>query len=361
MPEIASRPRARRSTATSRATPRCSSRSDCAAAAARHRRATWWRALGDGEGLVARLEVAGPGFVNVWLAEDRWQDSCDVIEARARFGRATGRRPKGPGGVRLRESHRSADPGPRPPGGARRLHRAPVRGTGWDVTREYYFNNGGRQMRVLGESVKRAHTSRRWVAPRRRLPKPLEDPRTLGRDGRRWLPVAFSPRTATRATTSSRSPQTLRERRTATPRGRAGEAAASAKPPRRDLRGDPRHPRIDLGIELRRLLQREVALRRGQARRGARRPARGRPRLRGGRRGLAPRDRARPRARPRAGEEHGEPTYLLPDIAYHREKFRRGFEKMIDVQGADHIEQFPYVRDGRHGRARLRRPTASSW
>ena len=26
--------------------------------------------------------------------------------------------------------------------------------TGWDVTREYYFNDGGRQMRVLGESVK---------------------------------------------------------------------------------------------------------------------------------------------------------------------------------------------------------------
>ena len=25
---------------------------------------------------------------------------------------------------------------------------------GWKVTREYYFNNGGRQMRVLGESVK---------------------------------------------------------------------------------------------------------------------------------------------------------------------------------------------------------------
>jgi arginyl-tRNA synthetase len=40
----------------------------------------------------------------------------------------------------------------------------------------------------------------------------------------------------------------------------------------------------------------------------------------------------------------GEPTYLLPDIAYHREKFRRGFDRVIDVQGADHIEQFPFVR-----------------
>ncbi len=40
----------------------------------------------------------------------------------------------------------------------------------------------------------------------------------------------------------------------------------------------------------------------------------------------------------------GEPTYLLPDIAYHREKYLRGFEAIIDVMGADHIEQFPFVR-----------------
>jgi arginyl-tRNA synthetase len=40
----------------------------------------------------------------------------------------------------------------------------------------------------------------------------------------------------------------------------------------------------------------------------------------------------------------GEPTYLLPDIAYHREKFRRGFELVVDVQGADHYGQFPFVR-----------------
>ena len=41
----------------------------------------------------------------------------------------------------------------------------------------------------------------------------------------------------------------------------------------------------------------------------------------------------------------GEPTYLLPDIAYHRDKFRRGFEIVIDVQGADHGDQFPFVRE----------------
>ncbi len=33
----------------------------------------------------------------------------------------------------------------------------------------------------------------------------------------------------------------------------------------------------------------------------------------------------------------GEPTYRLPDIAYHREKFRRGFQLLVDIFGADHI------------------------
>ncbi len=32
----------------------------------------------------------------------------------------------------------------------------------------------------------------------------------------------------------------------------------------------------------------------------------------------------------------GEYTYLLPDIAYHRDKFGRGWEHLIDVLGADH-------------------------
>jgi arginyl-tRNA synthetase len=32
----------------------------------------------------------------------------------------------------------------------------------------------------------------------------------------------------------------------------------------------------------------------------------------------------------------GEPTYLLPDLAYHREKFARGHQLLVDIWGADH-------------------------
>ncbi len=40
----------------------------------------------------------------------------------------------------------------------------------------------------------------------------------------------------------------------------------------------------------------------------------------------------------------GEPTYLLPDIAYHRDKFERGFDLLIDVWGADHHGYVPRMR-----------------
>ncbi|MDA0986932.1 MAG: arginine--tRNA ligase [Bacteroidetes bacterium] len=42
----------------------------------------------------------------------------------------------------------------------------------------------------------------------------------------------------------------------------------------------------------------------------------------------------------------GEPTYRLPDIAYHREKFVRGFDLLVDIFGADHIATIPDVLAG---------------
>ena len=39
----------------------------------------------------------------------------------------------------------------------------------------------------------------------------------------------------------------------------------------------------------------------------------------------------------------GEPTYRLPDTAYHRNKVERGFDLIIDVFGADHMDTYPDV------------------
>lgn len=42
----------------------------------------------------------------------------------------------------------------------------------------------------------------------------------------------------------------------------------------------------------------------------------------------------------------GEPTYRLPDIAYHVEKIRRGYDLMVTILGADHVEEYPDVLAG---------------
>jgi arginyl-tRNA synthetase len=41
---------------------------------------------------------------------------------------------------------------------------------------------------------------------------------------------------------------------------------------------------------------------------------------------------------------NGEPTYLTADIAYHWDKLQRGFERLIDVLGADHHGYVPRIR-----------------
>jgi arginyl-tRNA synthetase len=42
----------------------------------------------------------------------------------------------------------------------------------------------------------------------------------------------------------------------------------------------------------------------------------------------------------------GEPTYTLPDIAYHKNKLNRGFDLLVNVLGADHGTQYKVVQRG---------------
>jgi arginyl-tRNA synthetase len=43
---------------------------------------------------------------------------------------------------------------------------------------------------------------------------------------------------------------------------------------------------------------------------------------------------------------NGQPTYFLPDVAYHRNKWERGYRRVINVQGSDHHGTVDRVRAG---------------
>lgn len=45
----------------------------------------------------------------------------------------------------------------------------------------------------------------------------------------------------------------------------------------------------------------------------------------------------------------GEPTYRLPDIAYHADKLERGYDLVVDIFGADHQDTYPDVLAGVRG------------
>ena len=104
---------------------------------------------------VERVEIAGPGFINFFVTSTTSQSIVNrILEQADRFGRAT----VGQGG-RIQVEFVSANPtGP--------LHVGHGRGAaigatlanlldfvGYDVQREYYVNDAGRQMHILGTST----------------------------------------------------------------------------------------------------------------------------------------------------------------------------------------------------------------
>ncbi|HEY9214547.1 MAG TPA: arginine--tRNA ligase, partial [Ancylobacter sp.] len=104
---------------------------------------------------VARVDVAGPGFINIALEPVFWPR---VIAAALQAGTDFGRANVG-GGAKINVEYVSANPtGP--------MHVGHCRGAvfgdslanllafaGWDVTREYYINDAGGQVDVLAQSA----------------------------------------------------------------------------------------------------------------------------------------------------------------------------------------------------------------
>ena len=172
---------------------------------------------------------------------------------------------------------------------------------GHTVSREYYFNDAGSQIRLLGESVRARARN--------------EDVPEGGYQGDYVIDLA-------RSIPGAAAMDVWRARR-ARGRAAAGQDQGDARPLRRPLR---------------RLLQR------ADAARGLAERARARARLAAGARPRVPLDGAvwlrtttfgddKDRVLVRSG---GEPTYLAADVAYMLNKRERGFERQLLPVGADH-------------------------
>ena len=104
---------------------------------------------------VSHAEAAGPGFCNVTFTQDFWRATVADIEAAGKdYGKSIGG-----AGRRVLVEYVSANPtGPLHVGHGRgaavgdSLSRL-LRVAGYDVNTEYYINDAGRQMRLLGLSV----------------------------------------------------------------------------------------------------------------------------------------------------------------------------------------------------------------
>ncbi|MBS0211754.1 MAG: arginine--tRNA ligase [Proteobacteria bacterium] len=104
---------------------------------------------------VAKVEIAGPGFINLFLTDAAWQREIAGVLAQ---GHAYGRSDAGHG-VRAGVEYVSANPtGPLHVGHGRAaaigdtLARL-LDATGWQVVREFYYNDAGAQIDNLARSV----------------------------------------------------------------------------------------------------------------------------------------------------------------------------------------------------------------
>jgi arginyl-tRNA synthetase len=259
-------------------------------------------------------EIAGPGFVNFRLAPAFWQR---MLREALEQGEAYGRCDAG-AGRRVQVEFVSANPtGPLTVGHGRNavigdtLARL-LLASGWKVEREYYFNNAGRQMTVLAQSVRARYRE------------------LVGRDG------AF-PEDGYRGEYIRDIARDLLERRGE--RLEDDDLGVFRDAAEQAIFAVIRATQDRLGIAFDRYFDEDSLYRSGAIQRTldaleaaslvARRE--GAVWLRGEAVGL-PQDRV-------LVKSSGEPAYRLPDIAYHLDKLGRGLDLVVDVLGADHAAE----------------------
>jgi arginyl-tRNA synthetase len=252
---------------------------------------------------VERVEVAGPGFLNVFLAEEWFAAALqDVVEAGDRFGAGTPEQPErvlvefvsaNPTGPLTAASGRHAAYGDAL---ARTLELA-----GHAVDREYYFNDSGSQIDKLGESIR----------ARARGEEPPED----GYQGDYVAELAREIPNAAEAEVSELTRQGVE-------RVMAGiRRTLEAYRVHFDswflegslTEGDPSPVERALA-----LLEEHGHLYRSEGALWLRTSALG-----------DDKDRV-------LGRSSGEPTYFAKDVAYHENKLERGYDRLINPLGSDH-------------------------
>ena len=271
---------------------------------------------------VDRVEIAGPGFINFHFTDEYYRRLIvEILKQGKDFGRLNiGNRKK------TQVEFVSANPtGPLTVGHGRgavygdtvaRL----LEWTDHDVTREYYFNNAGRQMRILGDSVRLRYLE--LLGKNRDFPEDYYKGEYI-KDIARHLQDRYSD-------------------------GLKNEQAEGIfkQQAESEIFDDIKKTLLRLGIKHDVFYNENSLYETGKVRETI-------EELR--KNNLAyDQDGAVWFKASAFGIEKdkvivkstGEPTYRLPDIAYHREKFRRGFELVIDVLGADHIATYPDVLAG---------------
>lgn len=288
---------------------------------------------------VASVEVAGAGFLNFRFAEAYLARSvADLLAAGADYGRTRSGQ-----GRRAIVEYVSANPtGPLTVGHGRNAVLGDTIAnlldwTGYEVTREYYFNDAGRQMRVLGESVQARYQALvNPEMPTRQVKvgehTTVEVPETFPEDGYLGDYIAEIARGLYEAHGAA-----LMQAENAKVFKEAAEKAIFA-----DIERTMRR----MGIEMtsffneHTLYEDDSVWRTLEALRE---------------KGYVyDHDGAVWFKTTAFGKEQdtvlvkssGEPTYRLPDIAYHVTKFERGFGRIVDVFGADHIATYPDVLEG---------------
>ncbi|HYK10042.1 MAG TPA: arginine--tRNA ligase [Gemmatimonadales bacterium] len=263
-------------------------------------------------GVVRKTEIAGPGFINFFLAEQALASVIPVvIEAGARYGRGAGT------GNPVNVEFVSANPtGPLHVGHGRQAALGDgiaslLEWTGWKVSREFYYNDAGGQIERLTQSV----------IARLKGQEPAED--GYHGDYIREVAEAYGNKSPVPDDVRRFAVDYLRKEQD------ADLQAFGVKFDTYFLESSLyAHKKVDETLQT---LERA-----------------GHTYQEGGALWLKTTDFGddKDRVLVRSAEKGGEPTYFVPDVAYHVDKWKRGFHRAINVQGADHHSTVTRVRIG---------------